>query len=161
VRERYESQENGEKYNTLLPPPPVLRCPHPCKPRGGMINISTHDSARRSLHIKSRWMELSPPNTAMLYRNSHLNSRVKSCRRGRFATAPDDRISFVRGGCNTPLTKEIEVILGIPLVAGANSSTPLTTTLLQWQLLHCRLHINSLHPLSTLLDIRDSSEDLW
>ncbi len=74
----------------LLPPPPAFRHPLPraWKRRGGMIIISTRECTRRCVYIKCRWMELSPPNTEIPYRNSYLNSLVKSYRRGRFATAP-------------------------------------------------------------------------
>ena len=40
---------------------------------------------------------------------SHLASLLKLyfLSSGRIASAPDDRISLVTGGCNTPLTKEL------------------------------------------------------
>ena len=84
----------------LLPPPPAFRHPHPraWKRRGGMIIISTRECTRRCVYIKCRWMELSPPNTEIPYRNSYLNSLVKSYRRGRFATAPS--MEFLLSGAD-------------------------------------------------------------
>ena len=60
------SPPNNEMLTALLPPPPVLPSTQPrtCKPRGGMIIISTHDNYRRIIYTKGRWMEFSPPTIA-------------------------------------------------------------------------------------------------